>query len=62
MTVKIELTDVQAKILFNTVDGASDAGACEDGCTKQESRALQAIMTKLLAQHEKWKGVKLIPG
>lgn len=53
--VALKLTPRQARILFNTVDGAADAGACADGLTPDESRALQQVMTKLLAQHDRWK-------
>jgi len=60
--MKIEITPIQAKVLFNTVDGASDAGSCKDGCTKQELRALQQIMEKLLAHHAEWKNIRLDPG
>ncbi len=57
--MKIDLTPIQAKVLFNTIDGASDAGSCDDGCTKQELRAMAQIMDKLLRQHDAWKSVKL---
>jgi|WetSurMetagenome_2_1015567.scaffolds.fasta_scaffold430908_2 hypothetical protein len=60
--MKLELTPIQAKVLFNTVDGAADAGSCSDGCTKQELKALQSIMTKLLAMRNEWKDIKLDPG
>lgn len=60
--IKIELTAIQAKVLFNTVDGAADAGSCADGCTKQELRALGAITTKLLAIRTEWISTKLDKG
>lgn len=60
--IKLTLTPTQAKILFNVVDGASDAGACEGGCTPQEQRALGQIMTKLLDRHDAWKDVRLDKG
>lgn len=53
-TIIIRLTPIQAKILFNTVDGAADAGACSDGNTPQEARALQAISAKLLNCIDQW--------
>lgn len=60
--IKIELTAIQAKVLFNVVDGAADAGACEDGNTRQEARALQQITEKLLARLDAWKAVQLDKG
>ncbi len=44
----LTLTAAQVKVLWNTIDGALDAGACEDGLTKSESRSLSAIMNKML--------------
>lgn len=60
--IKIELTAIQAKILFNIIDGAADAGACDDGLTKQEQRALEQISHKLLSRHGDWKHIKLQAG
>jgi hypothetical protein len=60
--ITIKLTPIQAKVLWNTVDGASDAGACEGGCTPQEARALNAISDKLIKHHDKWKSVRLDQG
>lgn len=57
--MKIELTAIQAKVLFNTIDGAADAGSCADGCTKQELAALGQIMNKLLKQKDEWINTKL---
>jgi hypothetical protein len=54
-TIKLTLTAIQARILWETVDGAADAGACDGGLTKQEQNALQQITTKLLAQRDKWR-------
>lgn len=59
--ISITLTPVQARILYNTIDGASDAGACEDGNTPQEAEALEEISGKLLRHYSKWKGVHLEP-
>jgi hypothetical protein len=60
--VSLSLTPIQAKVLFNTVDGASDAGACEGGLTKQEQSALASVMDKLISQHDRWKAVRLDDG
>jgi len=60
--MKIDLTPVQARVLFNVCDGQADAGACEGGNTPQEQEALRAIMGKLLKQHSQWKGVRLDQG
>lgn len=60
--ITLKLTPIQAKVLFNCVDGAADAGACKDGNTRQEARAYDEIMTKLLAKHEEWKSVQLDKG
>lgn len=62
MSITITLTPIQAKILWNTIDGALDAGACEDGCTEQESTALEQINDKLIKHLEKWKTIRLIAG
>lgn len=59
--VTLKLTPIQAKILFNTIDGAADAGSCEGGCTQQELQALGAITKKLIAASDLWRGVKLDP-
>ena len=58
-TVSLKLTPKQAKILWGVVDGAQDAGSCEDGLTQEEHRALERVIDQLLDQHDKWKGVKL---
>lgn len=55
----ISLTPAEAKIVFNTLDGQADAGACEGGNTEQESEALNSVMHKLLAKHSKWRNVIL---
>jgi glycerate-2-kinase len=60
--ITLRLTPAQAKILFNTVDGAADAGACVGGNTKQEARALESISHKLLAQHDAWRDTKIQKG
>lgn len=54
--VTLKLTPRQARVLWQTIDGAQDAGACKDGLEPEERRALSAIDDKLLAQHSKWKG------
>lgn len=56
-TVNIKLTPRQALVLFNIIDGAADAGACDDGLYPDEARALQQVQDKLLAQHTLWKSV-----
>lgn len=61
-TIRIELTAIQAKVLFNTIDGAADAGSCEGGCTKQELAAMQQISMKLLDKRADWSHVKLVAG
>lgn len=57
--IKVELTAIQAKVVFNTLDGAADAGSCPDGCTKQELRAMNEVMTKLLGQRDHWINTRL---
>jgi len=57
--ITLTLTPMQAKVLWNTVDGAADAGACEDGNTPVEAQALRDIMEKMLPHVHKWKGLKL---
>lgn len=44
----LKLTPRQAKLLWDIIDGAADAGACDDGLTPIERRGLDQIMTKLL--------------
>jgi len=46
--VVLKLTPRQAKLLWDIVDGAADAGACDDGLTAQEQRTLSQISDKLL--------------
>lgn len=58
-TIKIELTPTQAKVIWNLVDGQADAGACADGNTAKEARALQQITMKLIPHLELFKGVSL---
>jgi len=60
--ITLRLTPVQARVLWNVVDGAADAGACKGGNTRQEADALTRISGKLLDQHDRWKGVKLQQG
>lgn len=60
--ITIKLTPIQAKILFNTIDGAADAGACVGGNTPTETEAYETIMRKLLVYHNKWKNVQLEKG
>lgn len=60
--ITLKLTPTEAKILWNVVDGASDAGACDGGNTEQETDALSDISSKLLKQHSKWKDVPLDKG
>lgn len=55
-TINIKLTPRQALVLFNVIDGACDAGACDDGLYADEARALQAVSDKLLKHHALWKG------
>lgn len=57
--VSLTLTPEQAKILFNCIDGAADAGACEGGNTQQETRALQEVSEKLRRQQAKWLNTRL---
>lgn len=53
--IRLVLTPRQALILWQTIDGAADAGACDGGLLPHESRALEQINAKLLDQHAKWK-------
>jgi hypothetical protein len=55
-TIKLELTSRQALILWKIIDGAADAGACDDGLYVAEAHALDQITDKLLSQHSLWKG------
>ena len=59
--VRLDLTPIQARIVFNVLDGQVDAGACEGGNTPQERRALGEVMDKLLKNHAQWKHVRLDP-
>jgi hypothetical protein len=52
--ITIRLTPRQARVLFEIVDGAADAGACEGGLTKDESRALGSVTEKLMAERALW--------
>ena len=60
--ITISLTPAQAKVIYNVIDGALDAGACEGGNTAQEQRALAAVSMKLLDKRDLWRGVKLQEG
>lgn len=62
MEITLKLTAIQAKVLFNTVDGAADAGSCKDGCTKQELRAMDQITVKLLKVKDEWINIMLDKG
>lgn len=55
-TIKIELTPRQALILWKIIDGAADAGACDDGLYVAEAQALHQIVDKLMSQRALWKG------
>lgn len=52
--ITLKLTPKQAKILWQTIDGAADAGACEGGLTKDEAEALGTIIKKLMKTHALW--------
>lgn len=56
--ITIKLTPLQALVLWQIIDGAADAGACEDGLRPYEAKALEAVTDKLLSQHDKWKAAK----
>lgn len=58
--ITLKLTPIQAKVVFNTLDGQGDAGACEGGNTKTEARAIEDVMTKLLKHHDDWRGADII--
>lgn len=60
--ITINLTPIQARILWAVVYGASDAGACEGGNTPQEAKALNQITDKLVKHHSKWKDVEVDKG
>lgn len=47
-TVTLKLTERQALLLWNIIDGAADAGACEGGLTPDEQSLLSDISEKLL--------------
>ncbi len=51
--VNIRLTPYQAKVIWAVVDGAADAGVGTN--SDRETRALNAVASKLLDQHDKWK-------
>lgn len=57
----LKLSPTEAKILFNTVDGAADAGACRDGNTQQEQDVMESIMQKLQRHSAKWRDTILDP-
>ena len=46
--VILKLTPREAKTLWDTVDGQSDAGACRGGNTSEEQEDMREIMNKLL--------------
>lgn len=54
-TINIKLTPRQALVMFNILDGAADAGACDDGLYQDEARAIQQVLDKLLTQYMLWK-------
>lgn len=46
--VTLRLTPKQARILWQIVDGAQDAGACAGGLTQEEQDALEVVVTQIL--------------
>lgn len=53
-TVTIKLTPYQARVLWNVIDGAADAGACEGGLDEGEANALEEVSEKSLSKHRLW--------
>lgn len=51
--ITLKLTAHQRKVLSEIVDGALDAGACKDGLTKSENRALGSIFSRLIGVGER---------
>lgn len=45
--IKLTLTPLEAAMIWNLVDGQSDAGACEGGNTPSETKALHSLSDKL---------------
>jgi len=45
---KITLTERQFQLVWDILDGAGDAGACEGGFTPEERKTLDSIGDKLL--------------
>ena len=43
----LKLTARQAQLVWDILDGAGDAGACEDGLTLMERQSLDQVMGKL---------------
>jgi hypothetical protein len=52
-TITLKLALHEAEILWKIVDGAIDAGACEDGLTPEESEVLNDISFALLKHRDK---------
>lgn len=53
MTVTtIKLSPKEALIIWKIIDGALDAGACEDGLTENENNALEKASDQLIKQLE----------
>lgn len=46
--VILKLTPRQAKLVWDILDGAADAGACADGLTPMERRTIEQVTNKLL--------------
>ena len=53
--VTLKLTPAQARVVWATLDGQLDAGACKDGNTEFESNALNEVVGHLYKQLDKWK-------
>jgi hypothetical protein len=48
--VKILLSEKNARLLAQNIDGWSDAGACEGGLTPDERKALNSIYDQIMRQ------------
>ena len=46
--VNLKLTPRQAKLLWDTLDGALDAGSCKDGLSSVEKQGMRQILEKLI--------------
>ena len=52
--ITIRLTPKQAGLVWGILDGAADAGACEDGLTRAEHVAVGRVIDQILSQTGKY--------